>query len=171
MGSAACGCSCWPCRPSSAQQCALSVASLQDPKGLLPPKWTGGCPCLMALVAANQARLLVFAAAYQVHPHLLAVPLLAARCVCVCPLMAAPHICTCQFAVALRALTCPLAMASQLCAWPCLVSRVPMPQILQQWLSQPYQWVQCQQFPQPGLVQHLQLATLPLIHMHQHARV
>ena len=66
--------------------------------------------------------------------------------------------------VTARACACPLAAASRLHVRtrPCLVPRISTPRSWQRRLSQPRQWVRRRRHPQPGLVQCLRPAVLPL---------
>jgi len=111
-----------------------------DPKGLVPPKWTGRFR-VTAFMAADQAYIWpcsdCLAASCHVRAHRLAV----VPWVRACPFVVAPRgirVCTCVTAplgcarpsaaapqvVAWRLCACPLAAASRLCVWPCLaVSR------------------------------------------------
>src|SRR5260221_9142604 len=89
----------------STWHCAPLATPLQDPKGLVPPKWTGR-PHATTLAAANRVR---------VRPCLAALHRVRVR-----PPVAVPHAC------ARPLLSGPLAMACQVCVHSVAVHRTTL---------------------------------------------
>jgi len=110
----------WPQQAPSNRVFAPSVASLLDPMGLVPPKWSGRLRA-PALAAANRAcicpHLGSLAASCRVHAHRLVVAPRGVR-VCACLLVATSRLCAWPRLVVSRCVrACGFVAASQAC--PC----------------------------------------------------